>query len=41
MLYLCPLPYLLSDLLCYTLQKRTHSVNELPLPQQLSVHLIM
>lgn len=36
-----PLPYLLSDLLYYTLHKGSHALDNLPLLQQLSVHLIV
>lgn len=36
-----PLPYLLNDLLYYTLQNGSHSLNNLLLIEQLSVHLIM
>lgn len=36
-----PLPYLLSDLLYHTLQKGGHALDNLPLLQQLSVHLIV
>lgn len=35
------LPYLLSDLLFYTLQKGSHSLNNLGLLQQLTLHLVM